>query len=99
MCAWCPATMQLLRNRAAFLLVVLTSLLLAVSSAWALEPGAGGNDTTVEVSEPPEGSPEGTVRVVITKGDDREEQARVFGEAVLPHFRSAASRKASDAAR
>jgi phage tail sheath protein FI len=43
----------------------------------AIEPGAGGNDTTVEVSEPPEGSPEGTVRVVITKGDDREEHEAV----------------------
>ena len=32
-------------------------------------------------------------------GDDREEQARVFGEAVLPHFRSGASNKDSDAAR
>jgi phage tail sheath protein FI len=39
----------------------------------ALEPGPDGNDTTIEVSDPPEGSPEQTVRIVITRGDDREE--------------------------
>ncbi len=39
----------------------------------ALEPGPEGNDTTIEVSDPPEGSPEGTVRVVVTQGDVREE--------------------------
>ena len=43
----------------------------------ALEPGAAGNDTTIEVSEPPEGSPEGTVRIVVSKGDDREEHEAV----------------------
>jgi phage tail sheath protein FI len=39
----------------------------------ALEGGPAGNDTTIEISDPPEGSPEGTVRVVITRGDVREE--------------------------
>ncbi len=39
----------------------------------ALEPGPDGNETTIEVSDPPEGSPEQTVRIVITRGDDREE--------------------------
>ena len=32
----------------------------------ALEAGPAGNETTIEVSDPPEGSPEGTVRVVVT---------------------------------
>jgi uncharacterized protein len=39
----------------------------------ALEPGPTGNETTVEVADPPEGSPEGTVRIVVTRGDEREE--------------------------
>jgi phage tail sheath protein FI len=39
----------------------------------ALEAGPAGNDTTIEVSDPPEGSPEETVRVVVTRGDVREE--------------------------
>ena len=43
----------------------------------ALEPGPEGNDTTIEVTAPPEGSPEGTVRVVVTKGDQREEHEAV----------------------
>jgi hypothetical protein len=43
----------------------------------ALEPGPAGNETTIEVSDPPEGSPEGTVRVVVTRGDDREEHEAV----------------------
>jgi phage tail sheath protein FI len=43
----------------------------------ALEPGPAGNDTTIEVSDPPEGSPEQTVRVVVTRGDQREEHEAV----------------------
>ena len=43
----------------------------------ALEPGPEGNDTTIEVSDPPEGSPEGTVRIVVTRGDEREEHEAV----------------------
>jgi phage tail sheath protein FI len=39
----------------------------------AVEPGPAGNGTVIEVTAPPEGSPEGTVRVVVTRGDDREE--------------------------
>jgi hypothetical protein len=39
----------------------------------ALEAGPAGNATTVEVGDPPEGSPEGTVRIVIARGDEREE--------------------------
>ena len=43
----------------------------------ALEPGPDGNATTIEISDPPEGSPEQTVRVVITRGDVREEHEAV----------------------
>ena len=43
----------------------------------ALEAGPAGNGTTVEVSAPPEGSPEGTVRIVVTRGDEREEHEAV----------------------
>jgi phage tail sheath protein FI len=43
----------------------------------ALEPGPEGNATTVEVSDAPEGSPEGTVRIVITRDDVREEHEAV----------------------
>jgi phage tail sheath protein FI len=43
----------------------------------ALEPGPEGNDTTVEVGAPPEGSPEGTVRIVVRKGDVVEEHEAV----------------------
>jgi hypothetical protein len=43
----------------------------------ALEPGPAGNATTIEVTDPPEGSPEGTVRVVISRGDEREEHEAV----------------------
>jgi uncharacterized protein len=43
----------------------------------ALEPGPAGNETVVEISDPPEGSPEGTVRVVVTRGDEREEHEAV----------------------
>jgi Bacteriophage tail sheath protein len=39
----------------------------------ALEPGPDGNATTIEVSDPPEGSPEQTVRIVVTRDDVREE--------------------------
>jgi phage tail sheath protein FI len=39
----------------------------------ALEPGPEGNATTIEVSDPPEGSPEGTVRIVVVREDEREE--------------------------
>jgi uncharacterized protein len=39
----------------------------------ALEAGQAGNDISIEVGEAPEGSPEGSVRVVIRKGDDTEE--------------------------
>jgi uncharacterized protein len=39
----------------------------------ALEPGPDGNGTTIEVSDPAEGSPEGSVRIVISRGDIREE--------------------------
>ena len=39
----------------------------------ALDPGPDGNGTTIEVSDPPEGSPEQTVRIVVTRGDVREE--------------------------
>ncbi len=39
----------------------------------AVDPGPEGNGTTVEVSDPPEGSPEQTVRIVVTRGDVREE--------------------------
>jgi hypothetical protein len=43
----------------------------------ALEPGPEGNATTIEVSDPPEGSPEGTVRIVVTRDDEREEYEAV----------------------
>jgi hypothetical protein len=43
----------------------------------ALEPGPEGNDTTVEVGAPPEGSPEGTVRIVVRKGDVVEEHEAI----------------------
>jgi phage tail sheath protein FI len=43
----------------------------------ALEPGPAGNATTIEVADPPEGSPEGTVRIVIAQGDVREEHDAV----------------------
>lgn len=39
----------------------------------ALEPGPEGNNITVEVTDPPEGSDEGTVRIVVVRGEDREE--------------------------
>jgi phage tail sheath protein FI len=39
----------------------------------ALEPGPEGNDITIEVTDPPEGSDEGTVRIVVVRGDTREE--------------------------
>ena len=39
----------------------------------AIEAGPTGNDTTIEVSDPPEGSAEGTVRIVVTRGAEREE--------------------------
>src|SRR5215218_3674759 len=43
----------------------------------ALDAGPDGNTTSVEVSDPPEGSAEGTVRIVITRGDEREEHEAV----------------------
>ncbi len=43
----------------------------------ALEPGPEGNATTVEVSDPPEGSPEGTVRIVVVRDNEREEYEAV----------------------
>jgi hypothetical protein len=39
----------------------------------AIEAGPTGNDTTIEVSDPPEGSADGTVRIVVTRGAEREE--------------------------
>jgi hypothetical protein len=39
----------------------------------ALEAGPDGNGTTIEISDPAEGSPEQTVRVVISNGNVREE--------------------------
>ena len=43
----------------------------------ALEPGPEGNATSIEVSDPPEGSPEGTVRIVVVRDDEREEYEAV----------------------
>jgi uncharacterized protein len=43
----------------------------------ALEPGPEGNATTIEVSDPPEGSPEGTVRIVVVRDNEREEHEAV----------------------
>jgi hypothetical protein len=43
----------------------------------AVDPGPEGNGTTIEVLDPPEGSPEQTVRIVVTRGDVREEHEAV----------------------
>jgi Bacteriophage tail sheath protein len=43
----------------------------------ALEPGPEGNSTTVEVLDPSEGSREGTVRVIVSRGDQREDHDAV----------------------
>ena len=39
----------------------------------ALEAGPAGNDITVEVADPADGAPEDSVRIVVTRGDEREE--------------------------
>ena len=65
----------------------------ATSRCGRSKPGPEGNDTTIEVSDPPEGSPEGTVRIVITRGDEREEHE------AAPAVRAAATSSTRSTAR
>jgi phage tail sheath protein FI len=43
----------------------------------ALDAGPDGNGTSIEVTQPADGSPDGTVRIVVSRGDIREEHDAV----------------------